>query len=124
MNRKQQHRTSSRSTVATNTTKDSKATKTHHLDATVDHDEYNLFTVTSSTNQPLRVLLTLNGANLIMEIDTGATRSVISDKTFIQLWPKDITPPLKPTTATLKTYTGEQSMSFLYRWKPTNRSNS
>ena len=94
--------------MATNTTKDSKATKTHHLDATVDHDEYNLFTVPSSTNQLLTVLLTLNGANLIMEIDTGATRSVISDKTFIQLWPKDLTPPLKPTTATLKTYTGEQ----------------
>ena len=79
--RKHQHRDNLRSAVAT--TKDSKATKTHHLDACVD--EYNLFTVTSSSNQPLMASLTLNGANLIMEIDTGAARSIISDKTFTQL---------------------------------------
>ena len=40
-----------------------------------------------------------------MEIDTGAAKSVISDKTFTQLWPKDLEPPLKPTNAALKTYT-------------------
>ena len=28
-------------------------TRTHHLDAGTDEDEYNLFTVTSSINQPL-----------------------------------------------------------------------
>ena len=64
---KQQHRDNLRTAVAG--TKDSKATKTHHLDAPVD--EYNLFTVTSNSNQPLTVSLTLTGANLIMEIDTG-----------------------------------------------------
>lgn len=54
--------------MATNTANDFfKATKTHHLDISVD--EYNLFTVTFSTNQPLIVSLTLNGTNLIMEID-------------------------------------------------------
>ena len=84
-----------------------KTTKTHHLDAGPDEDKYNLFTMTSSTNKPLTVLLTLNGANLIMEIDTGAARSVISDKMFTQLWSKDLQPPLKPTNAILKTYTGE-----------------
>ena len=42
-----------------------------------------------------------------MEIDTGAARSVISDNTFTQLWPKDLEPPLKPTNAALKIYTGE-----------------
>ena len=109
---KQQHRDHLHSTVVT--TKDSKATKTHHLDASVD--EYNLFTVTSSSNQPLMaslmaslmVSLILNGANLIMEIDTDAARSIISDKTFTQLWSQELSLPLKPTNATLKTYTGEQ----------------
>ena len=63
----------------TNTKMDPQTTRTHHLDAGTDEDEYNLFTVAPSTNQPLTVPLTLNGANLIMEIDTGATRSIISD---------------------------------------------
>ena len=71
----------------TNTKKNPWTISTHHLDAGTDEDEYNLFTVTSSTNQPLTVPLTLNGANLIMEIDTGAARSIISDQTFTQLWP-------------------------------------
>ena len=90
-----------------NVKKDPQTTKTHHLEVSTDENEYNLFTVTSSTNQPLTVSLTLNGANLIMEIDTGAARSIISDKTFTQLWPKDLQPSLKPTNAALKTYTGE-----------------
>ena len=64
---------------------------------------HNLFTVTSCTNEPLIVLLSLNGANLIMEIDTGAARSVISEKTFTELWPKVLQHPLKPTDAALKT---------------------
>lgn len=64
--------------------------------------------MTSSSNQLLMASLTLNGANLIMEIDTGAARSIISDKTFTQLWSQELSPPLKPTNATLKTYTGEQ----------------
>ena len=92
----------------TNTKMDPQTTRTHHLDAGTDEDEYNLFTVAPSTNQPLTVPLTLNGANLIMEIDTGATRSIISDQTFTQLWPEDLCPSLKPTIAALKTYTGER----------------
>ena len=57
--------------------------------------------MTSCTNQPLTVSLSLNGANLIMEIDIGAARSVISEKTFTELWPNDLQPPLKPTDAAL-----------------------
>ena len=106
-NRKQQRQQANSQSPAVPPRKDTKTAKTHHLDAGSDQDEYNLFTVTSSTNKPLTVSLTLNGANSIMEIDTGAARSVISDKMFTQLWPKDLQPPLKPTNAILKTYTGE-----------------
>ena len=42
-----------------------------------------------------------------MEVDTGAALSVISKTTYDQLWSKESAPPLKPTTAKLKTYTGE-----------------
>ena len=43
-----------------------------------------------------------------MEVDTGATLSVISEETHNSLWSKDVCPPLRPTLARLKTYTGEQ----------------
>ena len=43
-----------------------------------------------------------------MEIDTGAVRSVFSKKTFTQLWPNYLQPPLKPTDAALKTYTNKK----------------
>ena len=42
-----------------------------------------------------------------MEFDTGATRSVISGKTFEQLGITTRTPTLQPTTTRLRTYTGE-----------------
>ena len=41
-----------------------------------------------------------------MEVDTGATLSIIGHKTYQQLWTKNA-PPLKPIQAHLRTYTGE-----------------
>ena len=66
-----------------------------------------MFTVNSTTNQPLALPVTLNGVNLTMEIDTGASKSVISENTFTQLWPNHKAPSVKPTNTTMKTYTGE-----------------
>ena len=62
-----------------------KPNKTHHLDEGKDDDEYNMFTVKSTTNQPLALPVTLNDVNLTMEIDTDAAKSVISENTFTQL---------------------------------------
>ena len=70
-----------------------------------DDDEYNMFT---TTNQPLVLPVTLDGVNLIIEIDTGAAKSVISENTFAQLWPNHKAPSVKPTSVTLKTYTNEK----------------
>ncbi len=42
-----------------------------------------------------------------MEVDTGATLSVMSEDTYQTLWPTDARPPLQPSTAQLSTYTGE-----------------
>ena len=42
-----------------------------------------------------------------MELDTGASFSVMSSKTYNSLWPSDIRPELKPSCASLTTYTGE-----------------
>ena len=43
-----------------------------------------------------------------MEVDTGATLSIISKSTYERLWPtKRLAPVLKYSNAMLKTYTGE-----------------
>ena len=42
-----------------------------------------------------------------MEIDTGATKSIMSKGTFHRIWPSSNAPPLETTTARLRTYTGE-----------------
>ena len=68
-----------------------------------------MFTVKSITNQPLALPVTLNDVNLTMEIDTDAAKLVISENTFTQLWPNYKASSVKPTNATLKTYTGEKT---------------
>ena len=43
-----------------------------------------------------------------MEVDTGATLSIISKSTYNRLWPREQAPTLRPSRAQLRTYTGEQ----------------
>ena len=56
--------------------------RSHKLDEGKDNDEYNMFTVNSTTNQLLALPVALNGANLTMEIDTGTVKSVMNGNTF------------------------------------------
>ena len=57
--------------------------------------------------KPLLVNVTINGADAQMEVDTGATLSIISRSTYRSLWPSDLAPSLRASSAKLKTYTGE-----------------
>ena len=67
--------------------------------------EYTLFAVGSSDGRsPIDVELELDGHRIRMEIDTGASLSLVSEATFKRLWPGR---PLEPSTVRLKTYTGE-----------------
>ena len=50
----------------------------------------------------------LNEVELEMEIDTGASLSIISERTYNRLWPAQSAPTIRPTQASLRTYTGEQ----------------
>ena len=43
-----------------------------------------------------------------MEIDTGATLTVISESTYRQAWTKEQAPPLQMTKTKLRTYTGQE----------------
>ena len=89
-----------------------KRTATPHGTNTVaepDEVEYPLHALTTGKNHPLTVKVKINNADLQMEVDTGATLSIISKKTYERLWPtQKLAPLLKFSHATLKTYTGEQ----------------
>ena len=62
------------------------------------------------SSDPITVHPTLNGVELSMELDTGATLSVISKKNLPAVMVRgkcSRAPELKPTESRLKTYTGE-----------------
>ena len=86
--------------------------RTHLVDSTQqgsdEPDTYSLFTVTSHSSRPLMVTVEINSTTLNMEVDTGASRSLVSEATYNQLKTQTDLPPLQSTTAELRTYTGEQ----------------
>ena len=71
---------------------------THML--TEDTDEYSLYSLTGSPVQPLVVSVKVNNVDLQMELDTGASVSIISER--------GQAPALRESHVKLKTYSGEQ----------------
>ena len=59
-------------------------------------------------SKPLVITPRLNGTELKMEIDTGASLSLMSEETYHRVWEANSAPPLLPSTANLRTYTGER----------------
>ena len=75
------------------------------MEDTEEKDEYGLFTITSTKSRnPILATVEVDGKSLTMEIDTGASFSVISYNTYDHNF-KSI--PLKDTKISLKTYSGE-----------------
>ena len=71
--------------------------------------EYNLYVVGRDKKaEPYTTTITLNGATLQMEIDTGSALTLISETTYSTLWPKGNSPRLEPTPVRLRTYSGEE----------------
>ena len=70
--------------------------------------EYTLFNVKDSKTQPFRVTVQVNGQDLSLEVDTGATLSLISYETYNRLWIHGSPPPIKHSLVKLRTYTGEK----------------
>ena len=83
--------------------------KTHQVSEEVEEDStYTMFAVREGrAAEPIRVSVQVSGAKLDMELDTGASTSIISEDTYHRLWPTSEAPPLKPTTKKLCTYTRE-----------------
>ena len=69
-----------------------------------------MFKVTTGKTRatPLIVSVKVNNKDLQMEVDTGASASVISEETYGRLWKREDAPPLRPTAVLLRTYTGEK----------------
>ena len=59
-----------------------------------------------SASEPMSVIVQVNQRELTMEVDTGASVSLISEATYKQLW-QDNCPKLNRTTVKLRTYSGE-----------------
>ena len=79
---------------------------THSVESTIteadtDASTYTLFNVTSSPTKPFVVTIQINGAYLPMEVDTGASRTLISKATFDKLWSLHNAPSLQPTVSKL-----------------------
>ena len=53
------------------------------------------------------VELTVNDASLCMEVDTGASGSIISENTYHTMWLAKKRPSLQPSDDRLYTYSGE-----------------
>ena len=71
-------------------------------------NEYEMYHLHAKKSRPFIVELSVSGSVLEMEMDTGATRSIISKTTYEELWCTDEAPLLQPSQARLKTYTGEE----------------
>ena len=57
-------------------------------------DEYSLHNLTGSAVQLLVVTVKVNNVDLKMELETGASVSIISEATYNQLWPQGQAPAL------------------------------
>ncbi|KAK3089020.1 hypothetical protein FSP39_000173 [Pinctada imbricata] len=81
--------------------------RNHYVDDTSDEEEqYDMFNVEDTVNrltEPYKVVLEINKTPVTMEIDTGASVSIISEETFRDLGKLK----LSESKAKLKTYTGE-----------------
>ncbi|KAL9982685.1 hypothetical protein ACROYT_G004758 [Oculina patagonica] len=69
---------------------------------------YSLFTLGGKRPLPYKVQLSVGGQALEMEVDTGASLSVISEGTCKHLVSQNGAPPLEKSGIVLRTYTGEE----------------
>ena len=75
---------------------------------TEDSEDYTMYTLTGVSVKPLKVTVSVNNVDLNMEVDTGASVSIISEETYSRLWPEGQQPSLQESAITLRTYSGEQ----------------
>ena len=85
---------------------------THQITADDDYvsdmsEAYELFNLQETRAKPLVVTVKLNNSTLDMELDTGASLSIISEKIFNSLWSTQARPKLEASSVKLHTYAKE-----------------
>ena len=70
-----------------------------------DAKDHQLLTIGEESTRPITIELLINNKPLMMEVDTGAAVSLISEATMKKLLPRM---KVQPSNMTLKTYTKEQ----------------
>ena len=78
------------------------------MDSDSSEQSYNLFAVQGQASAPIQVNLTVNQRPLTMELDTGASYSLISEQVYKTTWTEAEAPSLEQSAVKLHTYTGEQ----------------
>lgn len=77
-----------------------------------DHGPYSLFTIRDVANQPMLESVTINGVPVVMEMDTGAAFSVITQTTYQKIAQQNKMNDLEPSDLKLRSYTGETIQVF------------
>ena len=77
-----------------------------------DEQVYSQFQLSDRASKPICVNVQANGRSLDMEVDTGASLSIISEEVYLATWPeptgkKQERPPLEPSRVKLRTYSGD-----------------
>ena len=70
-------------------------------------EEYTLFQIRAGQYKPFQASIKVNGKPVAMEIDTGASVTVVGEDTFKTIQEGDSSVELQRTTVRLQTYTGE-----------------
>ena len=78
-------------------------------DSTSDQETEETFAIRKTTDRskPIMVEVEVNGKTLQMELDTGASVSLISEQTYLTAWVDSDRPALRQSSKKLQTYTGE-----------------
>ena len=68
-------------------------------------EEFALFNMGASVSPPIEINVQINDKPIVMELDTGADISIISESTYQSMF---ASVPMQPSSLLLKTYTGER----------------
>lgn len=71
-----------------------------------------MFTIRDVANQPLLESVTVNGVPVVMEMDTGAAFSVITQTTYQKIAQQNEIKDLEHSDLKLRSYTGETIQVF------------
>eukprot|EP00731_Ephydatia_muelleri_P006940 Em0003g1188a len=70
-------------------------------------DTHMVYALGNEKCDPFIVPVYINGVCVHLELDTGASMTLISKKTLDKLWPRETRPKLRSTSTRLRTYRGE-----------------